>query len=344
MWVKDHRSCVCWWDCRKDRRSGWSGWERTCAGGRCQVRQRNETWHMDDICFRDTKMCNPEPLQLLSHACSRDAMWSCCATLYVLYLWVYCSRLPSVGWMIFSRQPKPVLTLRKITNRQGLKNAKNSNCSSSTGFGPTLTTMTKLFADWPRPFVEPPTCFRVNRAVIFFVALKLSSFSLSYVLTVRNGSVFFLGPCQVLVVQSFALSYRLSEIGSLIEWLPRSFCIYRENPMLRILNSLRSCRDVDVLLHGDSVVQHHVVLSTRWLIMTVCILRRRTIVKLSLDGVRAFPVGPFQASVSPGSTSFVFQKVRAWLHDCFFFFEKNHVSRDWSDVTVVLFELCWNSA
>ena len=44
----------------------------------------------------------------------------------------------------------------------------------------------------------------VNRAVIFFVALNLLSFSRSYLLTARNGSVFFLGPCQVLVVQSFA--------------------------------------------------------------------------------------------------------------------------------------------
>ena len=40
-------------------------------------------------------------------------------------------------------------------------------------------------------------------------------------------------------------------------------------------------------------------LSTRWLIMTFCILHWRTIVKLSLGGVLAFPVGPFQASVSP---------------------------------------------
>ena len=30
--------------------------------------------------------------QLLSHACSRDEMWPCCATLYVLYLRVYCSQ------------------------------------------------------------------------------------------------------------------------------------------------------------------------------------------------------------------------------------------------------------
>ena len=47
-----------------------------------------------------------------------------------------------------SRQPKPVLTMRKITTCQDLKSAENSSCSSFIGFGPTLTTMTKLLAAW----------------------------------------------------------------------------------------------------------------------------------------------------------------------------------------------------
>ena len=68
----------------------------------------------------------------------------------MLYLWVFCSHSPSVGLRCFSIKPKPVLTLRKeFTIRQGMRNAENSNCSSSIGFGPTLTTMTKLFASWP---------------------------------------------------------------------------------------------------------------------------------------------------------------------------------------------------
>ena len=54
---------------------------------------------------------------------------------------------PSVGWRFFTRQPKPVLTLRmKFTIRQSVRNGEISNCSSSNGFGPTLMTMTKLFA------------------------------------------------------------------------------------------------------------------------------------------------------------------------------------------------------
>ena len=153
-----------------------------------------------------------------------------------------------------------------FTNRQGLKNAENSNCSSSNGFGPTLTTMklpagwpatlTKLSAGSPRPFVESPTCFKVNRVVIFFVALKLLSFSLPHLLTARNGSVLFLGPCQVLVMQSFAFSCRLSKVGSLIEWLlSSSLCICRENPTLRILNSPSSCRNSVVLVIKKNCVR-----------------------------------------------------------------------------------------
>ena len=121
--------------------------------------------------------------------------------------------------MFFSSQPKPVPTLRKIfTNRQGLKDAENSNCSSSNGFDLNLTTI--------------PVCFRINRVVVFFDALEWLSFSPSYLLNARNGSKIFLGPCQVLVAQSFAFSYRLGNVRSLIEWFQSSFFVLCENPML----------------------------------------------------------------------------------------------------------------
>ena len=51
---------------------------------------------------------------------------------------------PSVVWKFFSNQPKLVLTMKKCTNRQTMKNARNSNCSSSNCFDPTLLTKTKL--------------------------------------------------------------------------------------------------------------------------------------------------------------------------------------------------------
>ena len=46
IWVENHRACMQRWDRRKDWRSGWNGWERTCACGQCQVRQRtrHDTW------------------------------------------------------------------------------------------------------------------------------------------------------------------------------------------------------------------------------------------------------------------------------------------------------------
>ena len=149
-------------------------------------------------------------LQLLSHACSRDDVWSCYATLYVLYLWVCCSHSPSDGWKFFSRELKPVLTLRKkFTSRQGSENAENSNCSSSTGFGPTLTTMTNLFGSWPAILTKlsagfPATVCRTS-------SLFLLSFSLSYLLTARNVSVFLLGSCQVLVVAIVCILFSLEQ-------------------------------------------------------------------------------------------------------------------------------------
>ena len=167
-----------------------------------------------------------------------------------------------VGWLeIFSRQPKPVITMRKESPLcQDLKKAENSNCSSSTGFGPTLTTMTKPFAGSPRLSLEPPTCVRVNDEVVFFVAFKLLPFSLSYLLTAKNISVFLLGSCQVLVLQWFAFSFRLSKVRSLIEWKLSSF--YRiccKHPIIRNLNSFRSRCLVDVRVQGDHVVQYDVV-------------------------------------------------------------------------------------
>ena len=86
--------------------------------------------------------------------------------------------------------------------------------------------------------------------VIFFVADKLLSFALSYLLTAKNVSVFSLGFCQVLVVRSVAVSFRLSKVRSLIEWLLSSPSICRKKPMFRIWNSFSSSSDVDVLLRA----------------------------------------------------------------------------------------------
>ena len=60
------------------------------------------------------KQCNRFLRCSLSHACSRNEIWSCCATLYLLYMWVYFSHHPPVSRRFFSGQPKPVLTFRKF--------------------------------------------------------------------------------------------------------------------------------------------------------------------------------------------------------------------------------------
>ena len=51
------------------------------------------------------------------------------------------------------------------------------------------------------------------------------------------------------------------------------------------------------------------VLSTLWLAMAFCILRRRTIVKVSLDGVRVFLSGPFKQLSHLVVHLFVFPKL-----------------------------------
>ena len=63
-------------------------------------------------------------------------------------------------------------------------------------------------------------------------------------------------------MQSFAFSFRLSKVGSLIEWkLSSSFRICCKNPIIRNLNSFSSRSLVGVLLQGDPVVRYYVVSS-----------------------------------------------------------------------------------
>ena len=75
--------------------------------------------------------------------------------------------------------------------------------------------------------------------------------------------------------------------------------------------------------------------------MTFCIHRRRTIVKVSLDGVRVFRVWPCSAFASHGITYFCLSEALCLAPRLLFFL--NLISRDWSDVTVVLVEVRWTS-
>ena len=73
----------------------------------------------------------------------------------MLHLWVYCSHVPSVGWWFFSKQPKPVITLRKIHQSSGLEECTEFQLHVFHWFGPTLTKMMKL--------VGPRVCRRCLR-------------------------------------------------------------------------------------------------------------------------------------------------------------------------------------
>ena len=91
---------------------------------------------------------------------------------------------------------------KEITTCQDLKNAEKFQLLvSSTGFGPTLTTMTKLLAGWPAILTQmsagfPATVCRFSNlcsghgVVKVFVAFKVFPFSPSYLLTARKISVF----------------------------------------------------------------------------------------------------------------------------------------------------------
>ena len=181
---------------------------------------------MDDNFF-ETQRC-----AILSHACSRVSFCSVCvvthcAHLYMLFEWVFCSHA-SVGCLeVFLQATETGPNSEKCFH----ESSDHEECLEFQLL--VFQLFRSQFVDeddavcrFPRrPSVEPPTSARVDCTVIFFNSVKRLSFSLSYLLASRNGSICFLGPCQVLVMQSFALPFRLNKVGSLIEWLLRSFFV-----------------------------------------------------------------------------------------------------------------------
>ena len=107
--------------------------------------------------------------------------------------------------------------------------------------------------------------------------------------------------------------------------------------MLRTLNSLSSCCDVEMFLQGKFFhMALCLFLSTRWLTTKFCTIRWRT----TLGGIRAFFF--WRAFISilfawwyihRRSKRSVFGTATAVLLD--------DKARDWGDVVVVLLELCW---
>ena len=133
----------------------------------------------------------------------------------------------------------------------------------------------------PRLFIELPACLRVNREVAFFDALECLSSSLSYLLTARNGSVVLLGPCQVLFVQSFAFSFRLSK-SQVVDWVVAEVLLSN----FEFSQLLLPRRNASPRKYWQTALCFF--LSTQSVTTNSCAFRWRTIAQVLLGGVHAF--------------------------------------------------------
>ena len=188
---------------------------------------------MDDNCFRDTKMCNPDLCSswALSLACSRDEMWSCCATLYVLYLRVHCSYTPSVGWRFFSKQWNPVPTLRKCSPLvRAWIMLRIQIARLPMGLVPHWRRWRSCLQGGPRSwrscqqFFPATLCSQILYCPQIVVLLAVLCVDCEEWICILLGSL----PC---AQHSFVcILFSLEQSRSLIEWLlSSSFCIHREN-------------------------------------------------------------------------------------------------------------------
>ena len=98
----------------------------------------------------------------------------------------------TVHAVFVSRQPKPVLTLRKIPVVRAWRMLRVPIARLPMGLVPRWRRWRSCLQvgprSWrsflqvsPRPVVEPSTCFRVNRVVIFFVASNCCLFAVLFV-------------------------------------------------------------------------------------------------------------------------------------------------------------------
>ena len=192
----------------------------------------------------------------------------------------------------------------------------------------------------PRLFVEPPNCFRVNqRSRVLRCPLIVVLFAVLFVdceecLCILVG--FLPGARRAIVCILFSL-----EQSRVVDWVIAQFlmCIYRENPQLRIFNSLSACSGVDVLLHGDSVVQHYVVF------FQTCGWHWLSLIFLGI------PTWKYRWMASVFFLSGLFKHLSRLVVHLLSFRRTvlvsttavflDHLSRDCGDVTVVLVDFCW---
>ena len=234
----------------------------TTACGQCQVRQgaRHDTWMTIVL---ETQRCAILSLTALE---PRVFAWwnvimlsNSVRAVFVGVLFTH----PSVVWKFFSSQPKLVMTLRKIfTDGQTVKNAENSNFSSSNCFGPNLTTRTKLSASSTATLCRTSILFRDNRVVVVFVALKMLSFFAVLFVDCEERFFTLLGslPGARHAIVCILCSLEQSRV---VDWVVAEVLLYLtwESNASNFEFSQLLWRRRNVLLQGESVVQHYVVLS-----------------------------------------------------------------------------------
>ena len=168
----------------------------------------------------------------------------------------------------------------------------------SAGFTATICRTSNLFSGQPRSHIPRCPQIVVLCAVLFADCEEWFCFLVGSLPGDRHAIV--------------CILFSLEQSRSLMDRLLRSLCICRENPMLPVLNSLSSCSDV--MCFSTAILSYNIILCSRHPMSYNDFLCDS--LAYHRDGIRAVPDVPFEASVSPCSTSFVFQKVGDWLHDC----------------------------
>ena len=109
-----------------------------------------------------------------------------------------------------------------------------------------VSTRTRAFCSWLVSILQfffPVVCAQLMEHLLNLVIIPTS------------------GTCRTAILTTPLKLVEARVPRSVIEWFLRSFSIHREDPMLRVLNSFSFESEVDVLLHGDSVVRQYVVFS-----------------------------------------------------------------------------------
>ena len=304
-------------------------------------------------------MCKYWAFQLLSHhACSRDEMWSTCsvcvvthcAHLYMLFEWVYCSHTQSVDRRFFSRQPKLVLTQRKKSQiARPWRMLRIPTARLPIGLVPRWWRWRSCLARDPDEVV----CRFLRDSLWNLQPFELLFFSLSNLLTARDGSVVLLSLCQVVCIL-FSL-----EQCQVVDWVVAEvFCLAWEcNASIFEFSLLLLRRRHDSPVQFDRIALCSVFFPPDfWQRVSVRFAgvptrKYRWVVSL------LFLTCLFRASVSLCSAFFVFQRAffellfRCVVHSLSFRRSVfgtttaallDNKARDWGDVAVVLRELCWS--